>query len=69
MGWYDEYGGAPLLGIQGTCIISHGRSTAKAVKNAIRVAADFARKKVHEIISSAIKEDISRHERLSLGKK
>ncbi len=66
---YDEYGGAPLLGIQGTCIISHGRSTAKAVKNAIRVAADFARKKVHEIISSAIKEDISRHERLSLGKK
>lgn len=66
---YDEYGGAPLLGIRGTCIIGHGRSTAKAMRNAIRVAADFARKKVYEIISSAIEEDISHHERLSIGKK
>lgn len=66
---YDEYGGAPLLGIQGTCIISHGRSTAKAVKNAIRVAADFAQKKVYEIISSAIEDDLSLHERLPVGKK
>lgn len=35
---YSEYGGAPLLGVNGVCIISHGRSTAKAIKNAIRVA-------------------------------
>ena len=66
---YDEYGGAPLLGIQGTCIISHGRSTAKAIKNAIRVASDFAQKRVYEIISSAIEEDLSRHEGMPVGKK
>ena len=66
---YDEYGGAPLLGINGTCIISHGRSTAKAIKNAIRVAADFARKKVHEIISSTIEKDFALHERIKIAKK
>lgn len=51
---YDEYGGAPLLGINGTCIISHGRSTSKAIKNALRVAADYAAKKVYEAISTDI---------------
>jgi glycerol-3-phosphate acyltransferase PlsX len=35
---YAEYGGAPLLGVQGVCIICHGSSTASAIKNAIRVA-------------------------------
>ncbi|MBI3948242.1 MAG: phosphate acyltransferase PlsX [Armatimonadetes bacterium] len=35
---YSEYGGAPLLGVRGVCIIGHGRSRAKAVANAIRVA-------------------------------
>lgn len=35
---YSEYGGAPLLGVDGVYIISHGRSDAKAIKNAIRVA-------------------------------
>ncbi|MBI5210877.1 MAG: phosphate acyltransferase PlsX [Elusimicrobia bacterium] len=35
---YDEYGGAPLLGVNGTVVICHGRSNAKAVSNAIRVA-------------------------------
>ncbi len=39
---YAEYGGAPLLGVKGGCIISHGRSNAKAIKNAVRVARDFA---------------------------
>jgi glycerol-3-phosphate acyltransferase PlsX len=39
---YSEYGGAPLLGVNGGCIISHGRSNAKAIKNAVRVARDFA---------------------------
>jgi glycerol-3-phosphate acyltransferase PlsX len=51
---YDEYGGAPLLGINGTCIISHGRSTSKAIKNALRVAADFSEKRVHKVIASEI---------------
>jgi glycerol-3-phosphate acyltransferase PlsX len=39
---YTEYGGAPLLGVNGGCIICHGRSNAKAIKNAVRVARHFA---------------------------
>ncbi|HEX7959582.1 MAG TPA: phosphate acyltransferase PlsX [Terriglobales bacterium] len=39
---YAEYGGAPLLGIKGVCIVGHGSSNAVAMKNAIRVAAQFA---------------------------
>ena len=39
---YSEYGGAPLLGVNGGCIVCHGRSNAKAIKNAVRVARDFA---------------------------
>lgn len=35
---YAEYGGAPLLGVNGTCIIAHGASSAKAIKNAIGLA-------------------------------
>jgi glycerol-3-phosphate acyltransferase PlsX len=66
---YDEYGGAPLLGINGTCVISHGRSTAKAIRNAVRVASDFSRKKVYEIISSAIAKDITHHEGMKVAKK
>lgn len=38
---YTEYGGAPLLGVDGRCIICHGSSNPKAMKNAIRVAAEF----------------------------
>jgi glycerol-3-phosphate acyltransferase PlsX len=55
---YDEYGGAPLLGINGTCIISHGRSTSKAIKNALRVAADYSAKKVYEAISTDIENHL-----------
>ena len=44
---YAEYGGAPLLGIKGVCIISHGSSNANAMKNAIRVAAEFASKGIN----------------------
>ena len=55
---YDEYGGAPLLGINGTCIISHGRSTAKAIKNALRVAADFSEKRVYKVIASEIEKSM-----------
>lgn len=40
---YAEYGGAPLLGIDGTCFISHGRSNPKAIKNAIIRAYEFAK--------------------------
>lgn len=51
---YSEYGGAPLLGVNGTCIISHGRSSSKAIKNAIRVAAEFSDKKVYKTIADEI---------------
>jgi glycerol-3-phosphate acyltransferase PlsX len=47
---YSEYGGAPLLGVNGICIIGHGGSTAKAIKNAIRVAAEFSAQRVNERI-------------------
>jgi glycerol-3-phosphate acyltransferase PlsX len=39
---YSEYGGAPLLGVAGLAIVGHGRSSAKAVRNAIAVAYRFA---------------------------
>ncbi|HVA00865.1 MAG TPA: phosphate acyltransferase PlsX [Terriglobia bacterium] len=47
---YSEYGGAPLLGVRGVCIICHGGSNANAVKNAIRVAAEFSEGRVNEKI-------------------
>lgn len=37
---YAEYGGAPLLGVNGVAVIAHGRSNAKAIKNAVRIARD-----------------------------
>ena len=47
---YSEYGGAPLLGVRGVCIICHGGSNANAIKNAVRVAAEFAEGQVNEKI-------------------
>ncbi len=47
---YSEYGGAPLLGVRGICIISHGRSNAHAIKNAIRVAAEFSSRRINDQI-------------------
>src|SRR2546423_983923 len=51
---WQEYGGAPLLGVGGYCIICHGRSEAKAIKNAIRVGkqlvASGVNKKIGEFI-------------------
>ncbi len=43
---YSEYGGAPLFGVDGVCIICHGRSSPKAIKNAIRVAGECVTKQV-----------------------
>ena len=51
---YSEYGGAPLLGVKGCVIICHGRSSAKAVKNAIRLAAEFARRELAEKIRVSV---------------
>ena len=57
---YSEYGGAPLLGVKGCVIICHGRSTAKAIKNAIRFAAEFSRQGLAEKIQSSIADLHSR---------
>jgi glycerol-3-phosphate acyltransferase PlsX len=51
---YSEFGGAPLLGVRGVCIICHGRSNAKAIRNAIRVAAEFASGRINEKIESEL---------------
>jgi glycerol-3-phosphate acyltransferase PlsX len=53
---YAEHGGAPLLGVNGICIISHGRSSAKAIKNAIRVAGEFVDHKVNHHILESVKK-------------
>lgn len=53
---YSEYGGAPLLGINGVCIIGHGRSNAKAVCNAVRVAKSCVDVKLVSCIRDTIKE-------------
>jgi phosphate acyltransferase len=44
---YEEYGGMPLLGLNGICIIAHGASTPLAIKNALRVAAESVEHKVN----------------------
>jgi glycerol-3-phosphate acyltransferase PlsX len=51
---YSEYGGAPLLGIKGVCIVCHGSSNANAIKNAIRVAAEFATHRVNAGIEQGL---------------
>lgn len=53
---YTEYGGAQLLGINGVCIIGHGRSNSNAVKNAVGLAKDFVINKVQERIQHGIAE-------------
>jgi phosphate acyltransferase len=52
---YSEYGGAPLLGVRGVCIVGHGSSNDKAVMNGIRVAAEFAQAEVNSSIESALR--------------
>jgi phosphate acyltransferase len=47
---YSEYGGVPLLGVNGACLIGHGRSNAKAVRNAIKAAHDFVERRIPEKI-------------------
>ena len=54
---YRQYGGAPLLGINGVVIISHGSSDATAIYNAIKVAKDTVNKKVVTLIESEINKD------------
>ncbi len=54
---YSEYGGAPLLGIDGVCIIAHGGSSANAIKNAIRVAHESLLHNVNQHIIDTLTEE------------
>ena len=51
---HTEYGGAPLLGVKGVCFITHGSSNANAIKNAIRVAAEFAGRRINHKIEKEL---------------
>ncbi|MGA8272822.1 MAG: phosphate acyltransferase PlsX [Candidatus Sulfotelmatobacter sp.] len=51
---HTEYGGAPLLGLRGVCIITHGSSNANAIKNAVRVAAEFSERRINESIEQGL---------------
>jgi len=54
---YEEYGGMPLLGVNGICIIAHGASTPLAIKNALRVAAES----IEHQVNPHIVEEVRRH--------
>jgi glycerol-3-phosphate acyltransferase PlsX len=51
---YTEYGGAPLLGVRGVCIIGHGSSNEVAIFNGIRVAYEFAKAGTNERIEQEL---------------
>jgi glycerol-3-phosphate acyltransferase PlsX len=51
---HTEYGGAPLLGVKGVCFITHGSSNTNAIKNAIRVAAEFADRRINREIEKGL---------------
>ena len=51
---YTEYGGAPLLGVRGVCIVGHGSSNDRAIMNGIRVAAEFAANEVNPAIEAML---------------
>jgi phosphate acyltransferase len=52
---YSEYGGAPLLGVRGVCIICHGRSNSNAIRNGIRVATEFCEARINERIEEELR--------------
>src|ERR1700704_4345893 len=52
---YEEYGGSPLLGVNGICIIAHGASTPLAIKNALRVAAESIEQQVNPHIIEEVR--------------
>ena len=51
---HTEYGGAPLLGVKGVCFITHGSSNTNAIKNALRVASEFADRKINATIEKEL---------------
>src|SRR5512139_1492914 len=63
---YSEYGGAPLLGINGNCVICHGHSNSKAIMNAVLLAERLATNKLNEHLTQELKE---KQELLRLGQR
>jgi glycerol-3-phosphate acyltransferase PlsX len=63
---YSEYGGAPLLGIDGNCVICHGASNAKAIMNAILLASNLAKNRLNEHVIEELRE---KGDMLRLGQK
>jgi glycerol-3-phosphate acyltransferase PlsX len=57
---YTEKGGAPLLGINGATIICHGASPVKAIKNAVRVAAEWVVRNLNEHVTAALEREAAR---------
>jgi glycerol-3-phosphate acyltransferase PlsX len=53
---YAEYGGAPLLGVNGIVVVGHGRSSVKAFRNAIRVAVVAVERRLNRHIEEAVRE-------------
>src|SRR5205814_9641742 len=51
---YAEYGGAPLLGVNGVCIVAHGRSSPYAIQHALRAAAEGLQHRVPDRLRDAI---------------
>jgi glycerol-3-phosphate acyltransferase PlsX len=60
---YTEMGGAPLLGIDGAAVICHGSSPSKAIKNAVRVATEWAKAGLNQHIKAALDAELSRSQR------
>jgi glycerol-3-phosphate acyltransferase PlsX len=57
---YTEYGGAPLLGVNGVVVVGHGSSQAKAIKNAVRVAGEAVRSNLVGAIADGIAEMLAK---------
>jgi len=66
---YSEHGGAPLLGVDGACLVGHGRSSAKAIRNAIRFADSYAEsgvirrieEKIHQVFAARVEREDQQH--------
>jgi len=62
---YAEYGGAPLLGLQGICLVCHGKSSSRAITNAVKMAAMFVEKGTNQRLREAVltNEELTRFSR------
>jgi glycerol-3-phosphate acyltransferase PlsX len=59
---YEEFGGGPLLGIRGACIICHGASGTRAIKNAVRVAHAMAQDRLNSRIIEQLGAKVAKND-------